>query len=163
MTVNEPLGVQLAIAPWNVSILLAVRAVATPIACGNTAILKASEMCPLAHNFLGTLFRDAGFPPGVLNIVQHSREDAEAVVTALITDERVRKVNFTGSTAVGRIIAATAARHGKPCLLELGGKCPQIVLADADLDKAAQAAAFGALEHVSLAQLFQLLSSNHPL
>lgn len=149
MIMREPLGVQLAIAPWNASILLAIRAVATPIACGNTAILKASELSPRAHHFLGTLFRDAGFPPGVLNIIQHSREDAETVTDSLISDRRVRKVNFTGSTMVGRIIAAKSAQHGKPCLMELGGKCPQIVLADADLDKAAQAAAFGAIEHVS--------------
>lgn len=149
MTMREPIGVNLAIAPWNASILLAIRAVATPIACGNTVVLKASEMSPLAHNFLGTLFRDAGFAAGVLNIIQHRREDAEAVIDALFSDDRIRKVNFTGSTAVGRIIASKAALHGKPVLLELGGKCPQIVLADADLDKAAQAAAFGAFAHVS--------------
>ena len=149
MTIKEPLGVQLAIAPWNASLLLAIRAVATPIACGNTVILKASEISPLAHHFLGGLFRDAGLPAGVLNIVQHSRDDAEVVVDALISDNRIRKVNFTGSTAVGRIIAAKAAQYGKPALLELGGKCPLIVLKDADLDKAAQAAAFGAFEHVS--------------
>lgn len=150
MTIKEPLGVQLAIAPWNASLLLAIRAVATPIACGNTVILKASEISPLAHHFLGELFRDAGFPAGVLNIIQHSREDAEMVVDVLLSDDRVRKVNFTGSTVVGRIIASKAAQHGKSALLELGGKCPQIVLADADLDKAAQAAAFGAFEHASL-------------
>ncbi|EOO01142.1 putative salicylaldehyde dehydrogenase protein [Phaeoacremonium minimum UCRPA7] len=91
--------------------------------------------------------QDAGLPAGVLNIVQHSRDDAEVVVDALISDNRIRKVNFTGSTAVGRIIAAKAAQYGKPALLELGGKCPLIVLKDADLDKAAQAAAFGAFEH----------------
>lgn len=150
MTVKEPIGVNLAIAPWNASLLLAMRAVATPIACGNTVVLKASEMSPLAHNFLGELFRDSGFPPGVLNIVQHSREDASVIVDALVSDDRVRMVNFTGSTAVGRIVAAKAAQYGKPCLLELGGKCPQIVLADADLDKAAQAAVFGAFAHVSI-------------
>ncbi|RSL60784.1 hypothetical protein CEP54_006623 [Fusarium duplospermum] len=147
MVVREPVGVQLGIAPWNASLYLGIRAVATPIACGNTAILKASEVTPLVHNYIGILFRDAGFPPGVLNIVQHRREDAPAVLNALISDKRVRKVNFTGSAAVGKIIAAKAAENCKPVLLELGGKSPQIVLEDADLSKAAGAAAVGAFAH----------------
>lgn len=150
MVIKEPLGVQLGIAPWNASLYLGIRAVATPIACGNTAILKASEVTPLVHNYIGVLFRDAGFPPGVLNIVQHRREDAPGVLNALISDKRVRKVNFTGSAAVGKIIAAKAAESCKPVLLELGGKSPQIVLEDADLTKAAEAAATGAFAHVSL-------------
>lgn len=149
MVVKEPLGVQLGIAPWNAPLLLGLRAVATPIACGNTAILKASELTPLVHHFIGVLFRDAGFPAGVLNVVQHRREDAAVVLNTLISDNRVRKINFTGSTVVGKIIAAKAAEYCKPVLLELGGKSPQIVLADADLDKAAHAAAIGAFTHVS--------------
>ncbi|KAI8680417.1 Aldedh domain-containing protein [Fusarium keratoplasticum] len=147
MVIKEPLGVQLGIAPWNASLYLGIRAVATPIACGNTAILKASEVTPLVHNYIGVLFRDAGFPPGVLNIVQHRREDAPGVLDALISDKRVRKINFTGSAAVGKIIAAKAAESCKPVLLELGGKSPQIVLEDADLTKAAEAAATGAFAH----------------
>lgn len=148
MVFREPLGVQVGIAPWNASLLLGMRAVATPIACGNTAILKASEKTPMAHHFIGRLFHDAGFPPGVLNVIQHSQEDAVSIVNALISDDRVRKINFTGSTAVGKIIAANAAKHCKPVLLELGGKAAQLVLADADLDKAARAAAIGAFTHV---------------
>lgn len=109
MVLKEPLGVQVGIAPWNASLLLGMRAVAIPIACGNTAILKASELSPSVHHFIGALFHDAGFPPGVLNVIQHRREDAEGVIDVLIRDERVRKVNFTGSTAVGKIIAAKAA------------------------------------------------------
>ncbi|CAG9957076.1 unnamed protein product [Clonostachys rosea f. rosea IK726] len=147
MVIREPMGVQLGIAPWNASLYLGIRAVATPVACGNTAILKASEMTPLVHNFIGILFRDAGFPPGVLNIVQHRREDAPEVLNALISDNRIRKVNFTGSAPVGKIIAAKAAEHCKPVLLELGGKSPQIVLEDADLGKAVEAAAMGAFAH----------------
>ncbi|VUC22998.1 unnamed protein product [Clonostachys rosea] len=147
MVIREPVGVQLGVAPWNASLYLGIRAVATPIACGNTAILKASEMTPLVHNFIGILFRDAGFPPGVLNIVQHRREDAPEVLNALISDKRIKKVNFTGSAPVGKIIAAKAAEYGKPVLLELGGKSPQIVLEDADLDKAAEAAVVGAFSH----------------
>jgi acyl-CoA reductase-like NAD-dependent aldehyde dehydrogenase len=151
LVMREPIGVQLGIAPWNASLLLGMRAVATPIACGNAAILKASELSPLVHHFIGVLFRDAGFPPGVLNVIQHRREDAAAVLDALIADERVRKVNFTGSTAVGKIIAAKSAEHCKPVLLELGGKSVQVVLDDADLDKAAEAAATAAFAHVSMA------------
>ncbi|RMJ07095.1 hypothetical protein CDV36_013301 [Fusarium kuroshium] len=147
MVVREPVGVQLGIAPWNASLYLGIRAVATPIAYGNTAILKASEVTPLVHNYIGVLFRDAGFPPGVLNILQHRREDAPSVLNALISDKRVRKVNFTGSAAVGKIIATKAAENCKPVLLELGGKSPQVVLEDADLSKAAEAAAVGAFAH----------------
>ncbi|KAM0446974.1 hypothetical protein ACHAO4_008953 [Trichoderma viride] len=147
MIFREPMGVQVGIAPWNASLLLGMRAVATPIACGNTAILKASEKTPMAHHFIGRLFHDAGFPAGVLNVIQHSQEDAVSIVNALVSDDRVRKINFTGSTAVGKIIAANAAKHCKPVLLELGGKAAQLVLADADLDKAAQAAAIGAFTH----------------
>ena len=150
MMVRQPLGVQLGIAPWNVSLLLGLRAVATPIACGNTAILKASEVTPLVHNFIGLLFRDAGFPPGVVNIIQHRREDGPSIIDALISDDRIRKVNFTGSTVVGKIIATKAAEHCKPVLMELGGKAPLVVLEDADLDKAAQAAAVGSFSHVCL-------------
>lgn len=149
MVVKEPIGVQLAIAPWNASLFLAMRSVATPIACGNPAVLKASEISPAVHNFIGTLFAEAGFPPGVLNVIQHRREDAAAILDVLISDDRIRKVNFTGSTTVGKIVAAKAAQNCKPVLLELGGKSPQIVLKDADLDKAAQAAALGAFSHVS--------------
>ncbi|KAM6477517.1 aldehyde dehydrogenase family-domain-containing protein [Trichoderma sp. SZMC 28011] len=147
MVFREPLGVQVGIAPWNASLFLGMRAVATPIACGNTAILKASEKTPMAHHFIGRLFHDAGFPAGVLNVIQHSQEDAVSIVNALVSDSRVRKINFTGSTAVGKIIAANAAKHCKPVLLELGGKSAQLVLPDADLDKAAQAAAIGAFTH----------------
>lgn len=149
MVIKEPIGVQVGVAPWNASLLLGMRVVATPIACGNTAILKASELSPAVHHFIGVLFRDAGFPPGVLNVVQHRREDAATCLDVLISDDRVRKLNFTGGTAVGKIIAAKAAQYWKPIRLELGGKSPQIVLEDADLDKAAQAAVLGAFSHVS--------------
>ncbi|CAM1506021.1 Fc.00g056620.m01.CDS01 [Cosmosporella sp. VM-42] len=147
LVTKEPQGVQVGIAPWNVSLLLGLRAVATPIACGNTAILKASETTPLVHNFIGRLFKDAGFPPGVLNVIQHRKEDAPAILDILIEDDCVRKLNFTGSAAVGKIIAAKAAQKCKPVLLELGGKAPQIVLHDADLEQAAEAAIAGAFTH----------------
>lgn len=144
MAQRKPLGVCLGIAPWNAPIILGVRAVAMAVACGNTAILKASELCPATHLAIGEAFRRAGFPNGVMNVVTNAPEDAADVVAALIEAPEVRHINFTGSTGVGRIIAQKAAEHLKPVLLELGGKAPLIVLDDADLDGAVNGAAFGA-------------------
>jgi acyl-CoA reductase-like NAD-dependent aldehyde dehydrogenase len=144
MAVRRPAGVVLGIAPWNAPIILGVRALATPLACGNAVVLKASEICPRTHRLIGDVFRDAGFPPGVVNVVTHRASDAASIVEALVGHPAVRRVNFTGSTRVGRIIAQLAARHLKPALLELGGKAPFLVLDDADLDEAVAAAAFGA-------------------
>ena len=144
MALKEPVGVILGIAPWNAPIILGVRAIAVPLACGNAVILKASETCPRTHQLIIEAFADAGFPEGVVNVVTNSPEDAAEVVGALIDAREVKRINFTGSTAVGRIIAKRAAEHLKPCLLELGGKAPLIVLEDADLDEAVKAAAFGA-------------------
>ena len=144
MALREPVGVLLGIAPWNAPVILGARAIAAPIACGNTVILKASELCPRTHGLLVACFAEAGFPEGVLSIVSNAPEDAAEVVGALIDHPGVRRINFTGSTAVGKIIARRAADHLKPCLLELGGKAPFIVLEDADLDEAVKAAAFGA-------------------
>jgi acyl-CoA reductase-like NAD-dependent aldehyde dehydrogenase len=144
LTLREPVGVILGIAPWNAPIILGVRAIAAPLACGNAVILKASELCPRTHSLIIEAFASAGFPAGVVNIVTNAPKDAADVVGALIDHPAVRRINFTGSTAVGRIIAKRAAEHLKPCLLELGGKAPLIVLEDADLDEAVKAAAFGA-------------------
>lgn len=140
---REPVGVCLAIAPWNAPFILAVRAIALPLACGNTVVLKASENAPATHLFVGKLLAEAGLPEGVLNIVSHAPEDAAEIVETLIAHQAVRRVNFTGSTRVGRMIADVAARNLKRCLLELGGKAPLLVLEDADIDQAAEAAAFG--------------------
>lgn len=144
MAVREPVGVILGIAPWNAPIILGVRAVATPLACGNTVVLKASESCPRTHALIAEAFAAAGLPEGALSIVTNAPQDAAEVVGALIDHPAVRRINFTGSTAVGKIIAKRAAEHLKPVLLELGGKAPLIVLEDADLDEAVKAAAFGA-------------------
>ncbi len=141
---RRPAGVVLAIAPWNASVTLATRAVAAPLACGNTVVLKASELCPKTHEWVARTLIDAGLPPGVLNFVTNAPDHAEEVVAALIAHPAVRRVNFTGSTRVGREIAVTAARHLKPCLMELSGKGTMVVLADADLDLAAEEAAHGA-------------------
>ena len=144
MALKEPVGVILGIAPWNAPIILGVRAIAVPLACGNSVILKASETCPRTHALIIEAFAEAGFPEGVVNVVTNAPEDAGEVVGALIDAPAVKRINFTGSTHVGRIIAKRAAEHLKPCLLELGGKAPLLVLEDADLDEAVKAAAFGA-------------------
>jgi len=144
MSLREPVGVVLGIAPWNAPIILGVRAIATPLACGNAVILKASELCPRTHELIIEAFAEAGFPEGVVNVVTNAPADAGEVVGALIDHPAVRRINFTGSTAVGRIIARRCAENLKPCLLELGGKAPLIILEDANLDEAVKAAAFGA-------------------
>lgn len=144
MALREPVGVMLGIAPWNAPIILGVRAVAVPLACGNTVVLKASEQCPRTHALIAEAFAEAGLPEGSVSIVTNAPQDAAEIVGALIDNPHVRRINFTGSTHVGRIIAKRAAEHLKPVLLELGGKAPLIVLDDADLDEAVKAAAFGA-------------------
>jgi len=143
MGVRQPAGVVVGIAPWNAPIILGVRAIATPLACGNTVVLKGSENCPRTHQLIIESLHDAGFPAGVVNYVTNAPADAGTVVEAMVAHPAVRRVNFTGSTRVGRIIAMTCAKHLKPVLLELGGKAPMLVLDDADLDAAVNAAAFG--------------------
>jgi acyl-CoA reductase-like NAD-dependent aldehyde dehydrogenase len=144
MGVRQPCGVVVGIAPWNAPVILGTRAVAMPLACGNTVVLKASELCPAVHRLIAQAFADAGFPPGVVNFISNAPDDAPQVVERLIAHPAVRRINFTGSTRVGRIIAKLAAEHLKPVLLELGGKNPVVVLDDADLDAAVDAAAFSA-------------------
>ncbi|PCJ41570.1 MAG: salicylaldehyde dehydrogenase [SAR86 cluster bacterium] len=144
MGMREPVGVILGIAPWNAPIILGVRSIAVPLACGNTVIFKASEQCPGTHYLIASAFMEAGLGDGVVNFVSNSPEDAGEIVGALIDHPAVRRINFTGSSNVGRIIAERAAKNLKPVLLELGGKAPLLVLEDADLDAAVNAAAFGA-------------------
>jgi benzaldehyde dehydrogenase (NAD) len=144
MGVRQPAGVVVGIAPWNAPVILSTRAVATPLAYGNTVVLKASEKCPRTHAAVVRTLVDAGLPAGALNLISHAPGDAADVVDELIAQPAVRRVNFTGSTRVGRIVARKCADHLKRCLLELGGKAPQVVLGDADLEAAADAASFGA-------------------
>ena len=147
MGIRQAAGVCVGMAPWNAPVILGVRAVAMPLACGNTVVLKASETCPATHMLIGKVLQEAGLPKGVINVVTHSREDAPAVTEALIAHPAVRRINFTGSSHVGRIIAQIAAKYLKPVLLELGGKAPLLVLDDANIDDAVNAAAFGAYMH----------------
>jgi len=145
--VREPVGVVVGIAPWNAPVVLGVRAVAAPLAYGNTVVLKASEQCPGTHAAIVQALKDAGVPEGAVNLVTNDPKDAAEVVDELIAHPAVRRISFTGSTRVGRIVAETAARHLKRVLLELGGKAPLVVLADADLEGAVAAANFGSFMH----------------
>lgn len=144
MAVRQPAGVVLGIAPWNAPVILGVRAISTPLACGNTVILKGSELCPATHGLIIEALQEAGLPPGVVNFVTNAPQDAGAVVDAIVAHPALRRVNFTGSTKVGKLIAQTCAKYLKPAVLELGGKAPFVVLDDADLDAAVAAATFGA-------------------
>jgi acyl-CoA reductase-like NAD-dependent aldehyde dehydrogenase len=144
MAVRQPCGVVFSMAPWNAPVILSARSVAMPLACGNTVVMKGSELCPRTHGLLGEVLNQAGLPKGCVNVIHSSPERAPEIVEALIAHPVVRRVNFTGSTRIGRLIAEKAARHLKRCLLELGGKAPVIVLDDADIDAAVDAAVFGA-------------------
>jgi acyl-CoA reductase-like NAD-dependent aldehyde dehydrogenase len=147
MGIRQPAGVVVGIAPWNAPVILGTRAVATPLAFGNTVVLKASEICPRTHGAIAGALHDAGLPPGAINLLTHEADDAPDVVDELIAHPAVRRINFTGSSRVGRLVAENAARHLKRVLLELGGKAPMVVLADADLDEAVAAAKFGSFMH----------------
>ncbi len=144
MATRQAAGVVLGIAPWNAPVILGVRAVAVPLACGNTVVFKGSELCPATHGLNNQALQEAGLPKGVVNFVTNAPADAGPVVEAMVAHPAVRRVNFTGSTHVGRIIAQRCAVHLKPSVLELGGKAPLLVLDDADLDAAVNGAAFGA-------------------
>jgi len=144
LAVRQPAGVVLGIAPWNAPVILGVRALATPLACGNTVVIKASERSPGLHRLIGTVMHEAGVGDGVVNVLTNAAEDAANIVETLIAHPKVRRVNFTGSTEVGRIIGRLCGEHLTPAVLELGGKAPFVVLDDADLDAAVAAASFGA-------------------
>ena len=145
MGVRAPAGVVVGVAPWNAPVILGTRAVATPLAYANTVVLKASEICPRTHAAIVHALQDAGLPPGVLNLITNAPQDAGDVVDELIAHPATRRINFTGSTKVGR--AEKAGKYLKRVLLELGGKAPLVVLANADLDRAVAAARFGAFFH----------------
>lgn len=143
LTVRRPLGVIAGIAPFNFPFLLALKKVAMALAAGNTFVLKPSEHTPVTGLKIAEIFAEAGLPKGVLNVVPGGPE----VGAALCADKRVRMVTFTGSTAVGKKIAEACAKTLKKVTLELGGKSPLIVLGDADLSYAVDAAFFGIFLH----------------
>jgi acyl-CoA reductase-like NAD-dependent aldehyde dehydrogenase len=146
--IRKPVGVVGAIAPWNAALILSARSIAAPLALGNTVVLKPSEWSPYAGGLVwGEIFAEAGLPPGVLNIVTHAPGEAGPIGDELVENRAVRRINFTGSTATGRRLAEAAGRQLKRVVLELGGHNPLVVLADADLEYAVSAAAFGAYLH----------------
>jgi len=148
MGLRRPVGVVGAIAPWNAALILSARAIAAPLALGNTVVLKPSEWSPVSGGLIwGEIFAEAGLPPGALNIVTHAPGEAGAIADELVSNPTVRRINFTGSTATGRKLAEAAGRHLKRVVLELGGYNPLIVLGDADLEYAVNASAFGAFLH----------------
>jgi acyl-CoA reductase-like NAD-dependent aldehyde dehydrogenase len=131
----------------NAPYVLGMRSILYPLAAGNTCILKGSEFCPRTWWAIGDALNEAGLPAGALNVLFHQPEDAAQITTALIEEPAIKKINFTGSTGVGRIIASTAGKNLKPVLLELGGKASAIVLDDANIKNAATQCALGAFLH----------------
>ena len=148
MALRRPVGVVAAIAPWNAALILSARSIAAPLALGNTAVLKPSELSPFSGGLLwAEIFAEAGLPTGALNVVTHAPGAAAEIGDELIENPHVRRISFTGSSSTGRRLAEAAGRHLKRAVLELGGSSPLIVLADADLDYAVDATAFGAFVH----------------
>jgi acyl-CoA reductase-like NAD-dependent aldehyde dehydrogenase len=148
MGLRQPVGVVGAIAPWNAALILSSRSIAGPLALGNTVVLKPSEWSPISGGLLwGEIFGEAGLPAGVLNVVTHGPGEAAPIGDELVEHPAVRRINFTGSTRTGRMLAEAAGRQLKRIVLELGGYNPLIVLGDADVEYAVNASAFGAFLH----------------
>jgi aldehyde dehydrogenase (NAD+) len=148
LAVRRPMGVVSVISPWNFPCILSARGFAFPLAAGNTIVLKPSEETPYCGGVLfAEVLEEAGVPKGVFNVVTCSRDQVQEVGDELIEHPYVRGVSFTGSTAVGRQVAAKAGAHLKKCCVELGGKDSLIVCEDADLERATQAASFGSFMH----------------
>ena len=147
LILKEPYGVIFGIAPWNAPYILGFRAISYAIAAGNTCVLKGPEYSPRCFWLIGQVMQEAGLPPGVLSVIYSRAEDAAEVTTSIIEHPAVKKINYTGSTTIGSIIAATAGKALKPVLMELGGKAPAIVLPSANLEKAARGCALGAFVH----------------
>ncbi|CRG89111.1 hypothetical protein PISL3812_06146 [Talaromyces islandicus] len=145
--ISQPYGVVLGIAPWNAPHTLGMRACLFPLAAGNTVILKGPELAPATYWHFVSILHEAGLPASCLNTIYHRPEDAAAVTRQLVGHPAIRKVNFTGSTTVGSIIAGLCGQYLKPCLLELGGKSAAIICTDADLELAAEQCALGAFSH----------------
>lgn len=136
VVVREPVGIALAITPWNFPLSMVARKVAPGLAAGCPVVLKPSEDAPFSALALAELALEAGVPPGVLNVLTCSRVQAVDTVGALLADERVRKLSFTGSTVVGRVLLEQCARTVKRVSMELGGNAPFVVFDDADAERA---------------------------
>jgi aldehyde dehydrogenase (NAD+) len=148
MAVRHPVGVVAGIGPWNAPLILSLRSICLPIAYGNTAVLKPSTESSVAGGvMIAEVFHEAGFPRGVLNLVTNGPGASSAIGDEFIENPKVRRINLTGSTEVGRQLAEKAGRYLKRVALELGGQNPMIVLGDANVDDAVNAATFGAFLH----------------
>jgi aldehyde dehydrogenase (NAD+) len=143
-TLLEPLGVTAHIVPWNYPLGMAIRSLAPALAAGCSAVLKPAEQSPLSALRLAELCHESDLPRGVLNVVTGFGEDAGE---ALVRHPLVRGISFTGSVEIGRQIMAMAAERTRPVVLELGGKNPMLVFADADLERAAADAIEGAFDN----------------
>ncbi|KAH8805278.1 Aldehyde/histidinol dehydrogenase [Xylogone sp. PMI_703] len=143
----EPYGVVLGIAPWNSPFPLGVRAFAFALAAGNTVVLKGSEFAPRTFFEIVNVFYEASLPAGCVNLIVHAPKSAAEVTTALVTHPLVKKINFTGSTRIGKIIASLAGQYLKPVLMELGGKASAIIMNDANLENAALQCTLGSFIH----------------
>jgi succinate-semialdehyde dehydrogenase/glutarate-semialdehyde dehydrogenase len=138
VAIHQPVGVCLLITPWNFPAAMATRKIAPALAAGNTMILKPASETPLTSLAMADLMIEAGLPPGVVNVIPSNR--SSQVVPAMLDDERVRKLSFTGSTEVGRVLLEGASRTIVNTSMELGGNAPFVVFADADLESAVEGA-----------------------
>lgn len=143
VTQRRAYGVVLVISPWNCPFTLAIRVISTALLCGNTVVFRSSELAPRAHEILVELLNEAGLPKGVLNLIHISKEHNPVLVPKIIAHDNINLISFTGSSAVGSILAAEAGKHLKQIVLELGGKAAAIVLEDADIVEAAKAIVLG--------------------
>jgi len=148
MVQRQPVGVVAGISPWNAPLILSMRAICMPIALGNTVVLKPAPDSPVSGGVaMAQIFQEAGLPPGVLNVVTHDLSATQSIGDELVSNPLVKRLNFTGSTGVGRQLAEKCGRYLKRIALELGGHNPLIILSDADIDQAVDIAAFGAFLH----------------
>jgi aldehyde dehydrogenase (NAD+) len=148
MAIRQPVGVVAGIAPWNAPLILSLRSICLPIAYGNTAVLKPSqESSVIGGVIIAQVFDEAGFPPGVLNLVINGPGGSSAIGDEFVENPAVNRINMTGSTRTGRTLAEKAGRYLKRVALELGGHNPLVILRDADIDYAVNAATFGAFLH----------------
>jgi succinate-semialdehyde dehydrogenase/glutarate-semialdehyde dehydrogenase len=145
LTLLQPVGVALAITPWNFPAAMLTRKLAPALAAGCTVVAKPSEVTPLTALLLGEVLRDAGVPDGCVELLNTT--DPQGVVAAVLDDDRVRRLSFTGSTEVGKVLLAQAAERVVNCSMELGGNAPFLVYADADLDAAVAGAMVAKLRH----------------
>jgi succinate-semialdehyde dehydrogenase/glutarate-semialdehyde dehydrogenase len=138
MVVRQPVGVSVLVTPWNFPAAMATRKIGPALAAGCTVVLKPAKETPLCAFAVADILREAGVPPGVVNVV--CTQKAGPLVGAMLADPRVRKLSFTGSTEVGRVLLETAAKTITNCSMELGGNAPFLIFEDADLDAAIEGA-----------------------